>query len=169
MTSNNVHFQIVRSELTKVVEFQYYEKDRLLLKEDHQSLSMYFVVTGEVLVSKLLPCKESDQNISKTLNVLTTGACFGHLGLIYDITRNASVSTQSRLTMNSLFGFMSFHRKFLRLPKEGRGKWLLNRCVLLLETDELQRFGLVMLSLLLLLNAEDLSELLPRLTNIKQG
>lgn len=90
---------MIRTQLIGVVEFQYFEKDRVLFKENHMSLSMYFVLTGEVLITQIDP----SDNESKPVNILSSGSCFGHLGLIYDNNRNASVSAQSRLTMNSLY------------------------------------------------------------------
>lgn len=74
--------------------------------EGHMSLSMFFILTGEILISKLMLTKEEDKLVNTPVNLLSSGDHFGHLGLIYDIARNATVTTQSRLTMNSLLHIM---------------------------------------------------------------
>lgn len=85
------------------MEFQYFAKDRTILMEGHMSLSMYFILSGEILVSKLLATKEERGLVNTPVNILSSGDYFGHVGLIYNIARNATVTTQSRLTMNMLF------------------------------------------------------------------
>lgn len=122
----------IREKLIEVVEFKYFEKDRMILKEGHKSYSMYFIATGEVRVSQLK--LEEGVMVNKPVNILSAGEYFGHVGLIYNIPRNASVSTQSGLTMNSL---RSFERILASLSHSNREKVhrcidLLNRCLLLL-------------------------------------
>lgn len=123
--------QMLRKKLINAVEFQYFEKGRLLLMEGHTSLSMFFLISGEVLISKLVFDTKEKKTLNQPVNLLSSGDHFGHVGLIYNIARNASASTQSRLTMNSLLYFMRF---FLSVV----GTWLqpcfdlLNRCLLLL-------------------------------------
>lgn len=87
---------MIRQELIGAVEFQFYEKDRLILKENHLSLSMYFVLTGEILISRLNHDTETGTYVNRPANYLNTGDCFGHLGLIYNVVRNASASTRSK-------------------------------------------------------------------------
>lgn len=95
-------FQIIRRELISVVEFQYFEKDRLILRENHRSHAMYFVITGEILITQSSFDTEAAAILHNPVNILSAGDSFGQLGLIYNIPRNASASTKSRLTMNSL-------------------------------------------------------------------
>lgn len=97
-------FQIIRQQLVNIVDFQFFEKGRWLLKEGDKSYSMFFLLTGEVVVSKRLYESKKDETSNQPVNLLTTGDCFGQVGLIYDIARNASVFTKSRLTMNLLSG-----------------------------------------------------------------
>lgn len=68
--------------------------------EGHLSLSMYFILSGEILISKLMPNKDHKKLVNTPANILSSGDHFGQVGLIYDIARNATVSTQSRSTMN---------------------------------------------------------------------
>lgn len=39
--------QILQEKLISCVEFQYFEKDRLLYLQGHPALSMYFIINGE--------------------------------------------------------------------------------------------------------------------------
>jgi Cyclic nucleotide-binding domain len=86
---------IVREKLINVVEFQYFEKDRLLLKEGHLAHSCYFILTGEVVISKLVTDREGSV-ASQPMNILSSGDSFGQVGLICNTPRNASVSTKSK-------------------------------------------------------------------------
>lgn len=72
------------------------------------SMSMFFVITGEVVISKLMFDAKDVKTINQPVNILSSGDYFGHVGLIYNITRNASAATQSRLTRNSLLRFFFF-------------------------------------------------------------
>lgn len=86
-------FQILRKKLINVCEFQFFEKHRTLLMEGHLSQSMFFILTGEVLISKSMYTAEG---CTKVNQLLSSCDHFGHVGLIYNIARNASVVTQSR-------------------------------------------------------------------------
>lgn len=104
---------MIRKKLIDVVEFQYFEKDRLILMEGHMSLSMHFILTGEVLVSKLTYDKEADAIVNLPVNILGAGASFGQIALIRNSNRVASVSTKSRLTMNLLCNLTSSFNSFV--------------------------------------------------------
>jgi CRP-like cAMP-binding protein len=92
----------LREKLISAVEFQYFEKNRLLLLQGHAALSMYFIVNGEVLISKSEYDPDQKKNVNKPLKLLQSGDFFGHVGMIYEFPRNATVTSQSRLTMNAL-------------------------------------------------------------------
>lgn len=94
---------IIRKQIIKCVDFQYFEKSRWLLKEGDKSYSMFFVLTGEIVVSKRVFDAKKQETTDQPQNLLRSGDYFGHVGLIYDIARNASVFTRSRLTINLLF------------------------------------------------------------------
>lgn len=63
--------------------------------EGHKSHSMFFILTGEILISKSLLDREGNA-VNIPVNILSSGDHFGHVGLIYDIARNASAATQSK-------------------------------------------------------------------------
>lgn len=88
--------QIILKRLAKKVEFQFYEKNRKILREGHRSECMYFIVNGEILVSKKLYSKTDDQILDHPVNIISAGDCFGHVALIYEHPRNSTCRTQSR-------------------------------------------------------------------------
>lgn len=57
---------------------------------------MFFILTGEVLISKSMYTAEGCTKVNQPVNILSSCDHFGHVGLIYNIARNASVVTQSR-------------------------------------------------------------------------
>lgn len=42
----------MRSKLTNITHFQFFERGRVLLKEGHHPSAMYFILSGEVVISK---------------------------------------------------------------------------------------------------------------------
>lgn len=96
---------MTREKLIDVVEFQYFGRDRRLIAEGHMALSMFFIVTGEVAVSKMLFDTLENKLVNKPISIMSSGESFGHVGMIFNKLRNASLMTKSRLTRNSLFHF----------------------------------------------------------------
>ncbi|CRK89954.1 CLUMA_CG003682, isoform A [Clunio marinus] len=86
---------ILRRKLINVVEFQFYPKHRTIFREGHKSLSMHFILTGEILISKSTYDKKVGTMIDKACNILTSGDFYGQVGLTYNIPRNATVSTET--------------------------------------------------------------------------
>lgn len=87
--------QLIRNKLIKVVEFCYFPRDKVLYLENHISLSMFFILSGEVTISKLAYNKNDDNFTDEAVNILSNNSFFGHIGLIYNTTRNATCKTQS--------------------------------------------------------------------------
>jgi CRP-like cAMP-binding protein len=57
---------------------------------------MFFILTGEVLVTQLTFDKMNATFVDESKNILSSGDFSGHLALIYNTTRNATCKTQSK-------------------------------------------------------------------------
>jgi len=92
-----------KRELARVVGFQTYENDRVIIKEGHKGTFIYFIVSGSVSVSVSYSDKNSDEVKSMVVAKLPPGTSFGELALIQDCTRSATVTcigTSEFLTIN---------------------------------------------------------------------
>lgn len=47
-----IYLQLMRRKLTNITHFQFFERGRVLLKEGHYPSAMYFILSGEVVISK---------------------------------------------------------------------------------------------------------------------
>lgn len=92
----NSQFQLIRKKLSKVVEFHFYPQGKILYLENHLAHSMFFMLTGEILVTQLTFDKIKETFVDESKNILSSGDFFGHLALIYNTTRNATCKTQSK-------------------------------------------------------------------------
>ena len=64
--------------------------------------SSVFEILFQVVVSKKVFNEDTKQNESKHLKMFSSGEFFGHVGLIYNEPRNATVVSLSRLIINKL-------------------------------------------------------------------
>lgn len=110
MTSlfETLSFQHTLKQLTSVVELHFFDKNRMILREGYRPECMYFIVTGEILVSRKLFSKDDNQICDRPLNIITAGDCFGHVAVIYEKIRNSTCTSHSKFscsTRNSFFFF----------------------------------------------------------------
>lgn len=71
-----------------------YAGKRIFL-EGHRSHSMCFIVSGEVLVTRLTLDRLQNKFIDMPVNLLSGGESFGEIGLLYDERRNATCTTET--------------------------------------------------------------------------
>jgi CRP-like cAMP-binding protein len=71
-------------------------KDKQIYFEGHPSLSMCFILMGEINVTRLTLQKETGLIIDDPIKVLGAGEHFGQLGLMYSDRRNASCTSKSK-------------------------------------------------------------------------
>ncbi|KAG5671781.1 hypothetical protein PVAND_001958 [Polypedilum vanderplanki] len=85
----------VRKQLTTAVDFLCYSTDRIIYGEGDAALSMCFILTGEIAVSRLVFDKKLNKLVDETVNILKENDFFGHLALMYDEERNATCRTKT--------------------------------------------------------------------------
>lgn len=81
--------------LAAVTYFKYFGPGRVIVRQGHQGLGLYFIVTGEVQVSQTVYDPVVQENITKILGTMTAGSAFGEVALLHGIGRTATITTLS--------------------------------------------------------------------------
>lgn len=79
-----------RSKLADTLKEERYSQDEFIIREGEQGDSMYFVLEGEVVVTK-----DMKNGLSKELKTYSKGEYFGELALLNNTPRAASVIARS--------------------------------------------------------------------------
>ncbi|CAO1431204.1 unnamed protein product [Diamesa serratosioi] len=86
---------LIRSKLTSITHFQFFERGRVLVKEGHLPSGMYFILSGEVVISKWMYNQYEDKKVNQPINIIGPGDCFGEIALLYNGRRNATITTET--------------------------------------------------------------------------
>ena len=81
----------VRRELARVLYYEAFEKERVVIRQGDCGFNFYFIVSGNVLVE----VQEEDHVTGKKLNTIVgelgSGSAFGELALLHDARRRATI------------------------------------------------------------------------------
>ena len=78
------------------MEFQTFNKDKVILKQGDQAYSFYFIVSGCVLV-EVTEEDQSDHNLeTRIMTELREGSSFGELALIHECKRRATIVSKEK-------------------------------------------------------------------------
>lgn len=80
-----------RRSLCRVVYYDSYEEGRVIIKEGHISLALYFIMSGKVLVTKDVCDKVTGSCQTNVLGFMEEGASFGELAILHGQKRTASI------------------------------------------------------------------------------
>ncbi|XP_053989307.1 uncharacterized protein LOC128881906 isoform X2 [Hylaeus volcanicus] len=113
----------LRESLTGTCMYQYLRPDRVIVRQGRQADNLYFVIQGEVSISRIVTDRWTGESKEVDMGVLTAGDIFGEIALLHTVPRNATVT--SRTTVDLLF-----------VPRDKFDETL--RCYLMEEWDVLQ-------------------------------
>lgn len=85
----------MKRKLAAVTYFKYYSPKRVIVREQQEAEALYFVVTGEVTVSKLIYDPLLQQHMSIDVFVFRPGDMFGEVSLLHNIPRTATCTATS--------------------------------------------------------------------------
>lgn len=71
----------------------YYGPGRIVVKQDQEADALYFILSGEVLVSKIVFDPILNENVDVPLGTMEPGSMFGEVSLLHDILRTATITT----------------------------------------------------------------------------
>ncbi|XP_050294826.1 cyclic nucleotide-binding domain-containing protein 2-like [Anthonomus grandis grandis] len=83
----------VKSQLAAVTYFVYIGPDRVIVKQDHAPSAMYFLLSGEGVVTVRTYDKMLKEWIEEEHGTVGPGTMFGEVALIHGISRTATITT----------------------------------------------------------------------------
>lgn len=73
--------------------FNYYGPGRVIVREKQEAHAMYFIVSGELAVTRLEFDPILQMEVPMDLGVMRSGDMFGDVSLLHNIPRTATVTT----------------------------------------------------------------------------
>lgn len=85
----------MKSQLAAVTIFVYYPPDRVIIKQNDPPISLYFILTGEVIVSQTSWDPVLNEFVTIDVGTMIAGNMFGEVSLLHGIARTATIRTAS--------------------------------------------------------------------------
>lgn len=92
--------QDVKIQLAGVTYFVYYGPGRVIVRQNHIAHGLYFIVSGEVVVSITTWDPVIKEYVTTNVGTMVAGAMFGEVSLLHDIPRTATITTLSEYYRN---------------------------------------------------------------------
>ncbi|XP_068627720.1 uncharacterized protein [Battus philenor] len=83
----------VKKKLAAVTYYKYYGPGRTIVRQHHEAHAMYFIVSGDVVVSQMIFDELLQKYVSIEVGAMHQGDMFGEVSLLHNIKRTASVTT----------------------------------------------------------------------------
>ncbi|CAK1578445.1 unnamed protein product [Parnassius mnemosyne] len=83
----------VKKKLAALTYFKYYGPGRTIVREHHDAHALYFVVSGDLVVSKMIYDELLQKYVSVDVGAMHQGDMFGEVSLLHNIKRTATVTT----------------------------------------------------------------------------
>ncbi|XP_028158072.1 protein phosphatase 2C and cyclic nucleotide-binding/kinase domain-containing protein-like isoform X2 [Ostrinia furnacalis] len=92
----------VKKKLAAVTYFKYYSPGRTIVRQHHEAHALYFIVTGDVVVSQMIFDELLQKYVSVDIGVMHQGDMFGEVSLLHNIPRTATVTTTGHCELLAL-------------------------------------------------------------------
>ncbi|XP_078038553.1 uncharacterized protein LOC144470856 [Augochlora pura] len=89
----------LRESVAGVCLYQYLRPGRVIVRQGHQAENLYFIVNGEVSLSKTVTDRWTNETKEIDMGVLTAGDIFGEIALLHEIPRTATVVTKTTVDL----------------------------------------------------------------------
>lgn len=73
--------------------FKYYGPGRVIVRQHHEAVAMYFIVSGDVVISHMEFDELLNKEVPVELGVMHSGDLFGEVSLLHNIPRTATCTT----------------------------------------------------------------------------
>lgn len=83
----------LREVLAGVCYYQYLRAGRVIVRQGHKPRNQYFIINGEVSVTKTVIDRWTGETKEIDMGILTSGDIFGEVAMLYEIPRSATVVT----------------------------------------------------------------------------
>lgn len=99
-----IFVQHVKSQLAGVTYFVYYGPGRVIIRQGHPAYALYFIVSGEAVVSQESYDPILNEMVTQHIGILVAGEMFGEVSLLHNIPRTATITTTSKLSSKIVVG-----------------------------------------------------------------
>ncbi|KAK9304618.1 hypothetical protein QLX08_004049 [Tetragonisca angustula] len=89
----------LREILAGVCFYQYLRAGRVIVRQGHKAENLYFIVNGEVSVSKVVTDRWTGEAEEVDMGSLNPGDVFGEVALLHEIPRSATVVTKTSVDL----------------------------------------------------------------------
>ncbi|KAJ8727038.1 hypothetical protein PYW08_015435 [Mythimna loreyi] len=83
----------VKKKLAAVTYFKYFMPNTVIVRQHHEAHALYFIVTGDVIVSQMIFDELLQKYVSVDIGVMHQGDMFGEVSLLHNIPRTATCTT----------------------------------------------------------------------------
>ncbi|XP_045526961.1 cAMP-dependent protein kinase regulatory subunit-like isoform X2 [Pieris brassicae] len=92
----------VKKKLAAVTYFKYYGPGRPIVRQHQEAHALYFIITGDVVVSQMVYDELLQQYVSIEVGAMQSGDMFGEVSLLHNIPRTATVTTTGHCELLAL-------------------------------------------------------------------
>ncbi|XP_061378955.1 uncharacterized protein LOC116766380 isoform X1 [Danaus plexippus] len=92
----------VKKKLAAVTYFKYYGPGRTIVRQHHEAHALYFIISGDVIVSQMIFDELLQKYLSVDVGVMHPGDMFGEVSLLHNIPRTATVTTADHCELLAL-------------------------------------------------------------------
>ncbi|XP_033203949.2 uncharacterized protein LOC117164761 [Bombus vancouverensis nearcticus] len=89
----------LREILAGVCFYQYLRPDRVIVRQGREAENLYFIISGEVGVSKIVVDRWTGESEEVDMGILSSGDIFGEVALLHEIPRSAAVFTKTAVDL----------------------------------------------------------------------
>ena len=125
----NKYSPSVRRELCRAAKFESFQQGRMLIKQGHEPISMYFLISGTVEVVKSETDAKTGKVYTQTVAVLHPGDGFGDVALMNKTKRTASAVCRTDVKLLRIDGEDYQEVVKMAVEQELLGKWEFLRCL----------------------------------------
>ncbi|XP_046489030.1 cyclic nucleotide-binding domain-containing protein 2 [Neodiprion pinetum] len=86
-------------QIAGVTGYQYFGSERVLVRQGHMPQMLYYIVRGEVKVSKIAEDNVTGDRIERVMETLGPGDMFGEVAILHAIPRSATVVTKTSVDL----------------------------------------------------------------------
>ncbi|KAL6448422.1 hypothetical protein ACFW04_000385 [Cataglyphis niger] len=93
------HSEDLRKSLAAVCIYQYLSADRVIVRQGHKAKNLYFIMNGEVNLSKIVIDEFTGDEITIDMGVMKPGDMFGEVALFHMIPRSSTVVSKTSVDL----------------------------------------------------------------------
>ncbi|XP_076660967.1 uncharacterized protein LOC143364561 [Halictus rubicundus] len=89
----------LRESIARLCLYQYLKPGRVIVRQGREAENLYFIITGEVSLSRVVIDRWTDESKEIDMGILTAGDIFGEIALLHVVPRTATVITKTTVDL----------------------------------------------------------------------